>query len=64
MLFKAGINLINKKMKMEKHHLWIACQMGHMQVVEQLIQAKADLSIPNNSGNTPLYEACREGHCK
>ena len=61
-LLNVGINLINKKDEGGKTPLYIACDKGHVQVVEQLIKAKADLSIPNKSGNTPLHKACEMGH--
>ena len=43
--------------------LHLACQGGHVDVVELLIRRlNANVDILNSLGETPLHIACREGH--
>ena len=42
--------------------LHIACQNGHLPIVEKLIKAGAVLDNATTKGSTPLYIACQNGH--
>jgi ankyrin repeat protein len=43
--------------------LWVACQNGHLDVVQALLFAdEIHINQADNDGVTPLYEACQRGH--
>jgi hypothetical protein len=43
-------------------HLVIACKYHHTEIVEMLLEYKADINKCTKSGESPLYIACQEGH--
>lgn len=46
---------------MNNYQLISAVKNGHLDVVNSLIEAGADVNEKNESNNTPLIEAAREG---
>jgi ankyrin repeat protein/Cdc6-like AAA superfamily ATPase len=42
--------------------LVIACKYHHTEIVEMLLEYKADINKCTKSGESPLYIACQEGH--
>lgn len=45
--------------------LQIACREGHLQAVEVLLSAKADVNMPSAlTGNSPLRDAVKNGHAR
>jgi ankyrin repeat protein len=42
--------------------LAIACEYHHTEIVEMLLEYKADINKCNDSGESPLYIACQYGH--
>ena len=42
--------------------LFVACQMGHTEVVAKLLAANASVDHADNEGATPLFIACQKGH--
>ncbi|XP_071178364.1 uncharacterized protein [Mytilus edulis] len=42
--------------------LVIACKNGHTEVVQMLINNKADINKCRDTGGSPLFVACQEGH--
>ncbi|KAL3903174.1 MAG: hypothetical protein SGPRY_011784 [Prymnesium sp.] len=41
--------------------LYVACEFGHLEVAEILLQAGAPPDQPRDDGATPLYKACQDG---
>mmetsp|Transcript_60818 Transcript_60818/g.125932 ORF Transcript_60818/g.125932 Transcript_60818/m.125932 type:complete len:99 (-) Transcript_60818:46-342(-) len=41
---------------------WMACWRGSMDVVEMLLEARAEVAAADVRGHTPLRQACQEGH--
>ena len=39
-----------------------ACERGCLETVELLIKYNADVNMKDYYGNTPLMEACKQGH--
>ncbi|KAH8592638.1 ankyrin repeat-containing domain protein, partial [Bisporella sp. PMI_857] len=39
-----------------------ACDSGHLEIVQLLLEKGADLAVANKSGWTPLNSACDSGH--
>ncbi|XP_053739983.1 oxysterol-binding protein-related protein 1 isoform X1 [Synchiropus splendidus] len=56
---------INCKGKSKSNLGWtplhLACYFGHKDVVEELLEAGADVNLPNNMGDTPLHKAAFTG---
>jgi ankyrin repeat protein len=44
--------------------LYVACNEGHVSVVEELVKAEADVNVQNKYVDAPLIAACRGGHVK
>jgi ankyrin repeat protein len=46
--------------------LYMACQNGHLDIVEKLLDKKVntDVNKCTNNGGSPLYIACQKGHVK
>ncbi len=42
--------------------LHVACQKGHLELAEYLIDMGVPVNSQNNSGNTPFHMACENGH--
>ena len=42
--------------------LYVAAQDGHVELVKELLKARADTSICNNDGETALHAAAGAGH--
>ena len=41
--------------------IYVACEFGHKDAVQLLLEAKAPPDQPRKDGATPLYKACQEG---
>uniref|UniRef100_A0A8C5PEM3 Uncharacterized protein n=1 Tax=Leptobrachium leishanense TaxID=445787 RepID=A0A8C5PEM3_9ANUR len=56
---------INCKGKSKSNLGWtplhLACYFGHVQVVEDLLKAGADVNVLNDMGDTPLHKAAFTG---
>ena len=52
---------INQRNNKGTTALWIACCNKHIDVVYELIQAKADLNITNKKGDSALIPCCQKG---
>ncbi len=59
-----SIDINQKDTKKQNGHtgLSLACQRGHLKVVEKLIDYGADTSVTNSYGYTPFMLACYYGH--
>ncbi|KAF1410874.1 Integrin-linked protein kinase, partial [Eudyptes chrysocome] len=55
----ARINVMNRG---DDTPLHLAASHGHRDIVQKLIQFKADINAVNEHGNTPLHYACFWGH--
>ncbi len=42
--------------------LFMACQNGHVAIVDALLVNGADVNQASHDGTTPLYIACQNGH--
>ena len=40
----------------------VASEMGHVEIVQRILQAGGDPHLPDGSGATGLYCACNKGH--
>ncbi|NWI68607.1 ANR17 protein, partial [Todus mexicanus] len=61
LLIRAHIDVRNKK---GNTPLWLAANGGHLDVVQLLVQAGADVDAADNRKITPLMAAFRKGHVK
>lgn len=61
-LIKRGYTLINRKCAVGSTALHWACRHGNLEILNALLEAKADPSIPDDLGATPLWRACFFGH--
>jgi vacuolar protein 8 len=41
--------------------IYVACEFGHTDAVQLLLEAKAPPDLPREDGATPLYKACQDG---
>lgn len=56
-------SLVNSQTKNGATPLYLACQEGHLEVVQYLVKdCGADPSIRANDGMTPLHAASQMGH--
>jgi ankyrin repeat domain-containing protein 17 len=62
MVFRGA--LIDVKNKKGNSPLWLACNGGHMEVVQLLVNAKADTDSQDNRKVSCLMAAFRRGHSK
>lgn len=46
----------------DKSPLYLACEYGHLNVVELLLRSKADVNFCDNDGASPLFIASQQGH--
>jgi hypothetical protein len=53
---------VNAKSEEGEYAILVACTRGHGQVVELLIEHKADLYLTDDDGATPLCKACERGY--
>ena len=44
--------------------LVIACEYHHMEIVEMLLEYKADINKCQTESETPLFQACTNGYAK
>lgn len=58
---RAAIDVKNKK---GNSPLWLACNGGHLDVVQLLVNAKADVDSQDNRRVSCLMAAFRKGHVK
>ena len=42
--------------------LYMACHLGHKDIVKMLLDKQADVNIQTVTGTTPLAVACYQGH--
>lgn len=56
-----GVNP-NTQDKYGRTVLYLASQLGHLEIVELLLKAKAKIDTPDEEGRTPLMEAAWKGH--
>lgn len=59
---KSSIADVNLLAENDESPVYIACFSGAKECLQRLIEAKADIHIPNAQGTTPLMVACAEGH--
>lgn len=57
--FRPGVAL---DMDMYRSALHVACQHGHLAIIEMLLEYQADTNIRNVAGKTPLILAASHGH--
>ncbi|XP_071124054.1 ankyrin-1-like [Mytilus edulis] len=64
LLLKENNNMINTYDDNGKTPLFVACELGHTDVVETILRYKPDVNLSNRLGLSPLHIACSKGHFK
>lgn len=54
--------LVNEQNEKGATPLFLACQYGHLEIVQLLIDNKAEIELAKHNGSTPLLAACYNGH--
>jgi ankyrin repeat protein len=58
------IDVVNKCRNNGASLLAIACEYGHTEIVEMLLEYKADINKCQTESETPLFQACKNGYAK
>ena len=62
--FQAGADLNLQVKQDDNTALHRAAEMGHTQVVAELVKSKKALDVQNRFGSTALHTAASNGHCQ
>ena len=58
------IDVVNKSRNNGPSPLAIACEYGHVEIVQMLLRCKADINKCQHYGKTPLFRACQNGYAQ